>query len=297
MVGDEFSIGLPAELNVHARGYSSGDTELSTVTCPDGSCITERAKTTYHPRGGWYVTALRPSFRLHIEGATYDGVRVNLDRDLAARVAPFTGDHDGAGPSMAVVEGTTLTWGLGPRDVGTVWDADRMTLDVSGAFERIDFPTFGTQFVNVRFRARDVGDGTVSLHIGALDKSYRVKAVALADVTKVHVAPVINAFEDQRPLGSIVLDRVELGVTTGVSSDEGGGRFWIVFETRTGEMGIASARSATPDPFGHYVLAPPPLTSEQADPPFLRLLGQKPGTSKLQLTVGAATAAVDVVVR
>jgi hypothetical protein len=307
-----FTLGLPAEVAVFGGEFDSPIADIRTAVCADGSCLAERSA------HGFSITPLKPTFHLHLEGenkATWTAdpslhAPFAIDRELQTTDKPFGGVHDGAGPGMPFLTGMTLTWGLGPADGAAAWPRELTEVTVTGPFELGPKPASAPgafDLVPVAIHSTHAGEGTLTCKVLSVTRTYALKTFPIEEVRSLHVAPATaNAFDEPVDLRAIATDRLELPVVPKDAYQPATSRFWVVFETASGDLGIAGGGDSTPDASALYELftyVATPRSGEPATPmdalnaPSLGLSGHRPGDAKLTLRVGHVTSVVDVTVR
>lgn len=303
-----FAVGFRSELQ--ARGDLGMRDYLTKVECIAG-CTVEALASAAHPRyPSFRLTPLarKVTVRAHVAGAGPDNSDLVIERELVAEDSGLGGDHEGAGPGMPFLADMTIAWRLRPRSESAAWEPELSKVAFTGPFE-IVAEERSTEGINVWFRARAPGRGTLVHRHGALEAAYPLQAVALADVRALHVAEAVgDAFAGHVSLRALLAPKLVVGLEKQKAA-------WVVFETASGELGIGGAGECLPAPGAGFALARQtsygnwttdpwtqgfyatelPTAEQLRNQPTLMLEGGRmPGTSVLLLQVGDVQGSVEV---
>jgi hypothetical protein len=223
----------------------------------------------------------------------------SLDRVIPVVAGDFVVLHRGAGPGVPVASGMHVVWLLGPKEKHVAWDAARTTVSVSPPFTLVARPVPASgpdddTFLRVEIRAPlgdHVANGTVELITGALTESFSLIAVPQAEIAALRIAPAPDSMSEQRegialPLERTASNRIEVPMRRGRKA-------WLVFETKSGVLGIAGAGDCLPASDATEIFD---VGVAPDDGSVLDLQGKKTGTGELLLAAFDVTGSAQVTV-
>lgn len=291
-----FAVGIQSELRI--ANELGQHRIIRSLVCIDDGCDVDTAPSREREDAQIFlVTPKTRAMHVRAELAPEPDEPSSLDRVIPAVDGDLVVLHPGAGPGVPVVSGTAIVWYVGLKEKHVAWDAEQTTISVSPPFTLVGRPLVDDGPDDDAFLRVEIGaplaervlNGTVELKTGAINESFALVAVPQADIAALHIAPAPDSLSEQRggiaqPLDRIASNRIEVPMRRGRKA-------WLVFETKSGVLGIAGVGDCLPASSATEI-----FDVGLDDPTLLDIQGKKTGTGELLLAAFDVTDSAQVVV-